>query len=75
MKISAAPIKDENRGIGNVLAFVLMPLSGFATDIYLPSLPSMAGSMHVSSLQVQITLSLFLISYGVATAFYRQCAG
>jgi len=69
MKISAAPIKDENRGIGNVLAFVLMPLSGFATDIYLPSLPSMAGSMHVSNLQVQITLSLFLISYGVAQLF------
>jgi MFS family permease len=69
MKISAAPIKEENRGIGNVLAFVLMPLSGFATDIYLPSLPSMAGSLHVSSLQVQITLSLFLISYGVAQLF------
>jgi len=47
----------------------LMPLSGFATDIYLPSLPSMAGSMHVSNLQVQFTLSLFLISYGVAQLF------
>ena len=52
-----------------MLAFVLMPLSGFATDIYLPSLPSMAGSMHVSNLQVQFTLSLFLISYGVAQLF------
>jgi multidrug resistance protein len=46
-----------------------MPLSGFATDIYLPSLPSMAASMHVSSYQVQMTLSIFLISYGVAQLF------
>jgi len=69
MKTSAYPIRNENRGIANVLAFVLMPLSGFATDMYLPSLPSMAGSMHVSGLQVQMTLSLFLISYGVAQLF------
>jgi MFS family permease len=69
MKISAARIKDRNRGIGNVLAFALMTLSGFAADIYLPSLPAMAGSLQVSSLQVQITISLFLISYGVAQLF------
>ncbi|MEO6962882.1 MAG: MFS transporter [Puia sp.] len=62
-------IKKQHHGIANTLAFALMPLSGFATDIYLPSLPTMAGSLHVSSLQVQITLSLFLISYGVGQLF------
>jgi MFS family permease len=51
------------------LAFALIPLSGFATDIYIPSLPTMATTMQVSSLQVQLTLSLFLISYGVSQLF------
>jgi MFS family permease len=62
-------IKEQNRGISAVLAFALLPLSGFATDIYIPSLPTMAATMQVSSLQVQLTLSLFLISYGVSQLF------
>lgn len=62
-------LKQENQGISTILAFALLPLSGFATDIYIPSLPSMASSIQVSSLQVQLTLSLFLISYGVSQLF------
>lgn len=62
-------IKTENRGIATLLAFALIPLSGFATDIYIPSLPTMAGEMSVSSVQVQLTLSIFLISYGVSQLF------
>ncbi|MDQ6479981.1 MFS transporter [Dyadobacter sp. LHD-138] len=63
------PIKERHQGIANILAFALIPLSGFATDIYLPSLPSMAGSLQVSDIQVQLTLTLFLISYGVTQLF------
>jgi len=62
-------IKEKNQGIATVLAFALIPLSGFATDIYIPSLPTMAGEMGVSSIQVQLTLSIFLISYGVSQLF------
>lgn len=62
-------LKQQNQGISTILAFALLPLSGFATDIYIPSLPSMASNMQVSSLQVQLTLSLFLISYGVSQLF------
>jgi len=62
-------IKEKNQGISAILAFALLPLSGFATDIYIPSLPTMAATMQVSSLQVQLTLSLFLISYGVSQLF------
>lgn len=63
------PIKERHQGIANILAFALIPLSGFATDIYLPSLPSMAASLQVSDIQVQLTLTLFLISYGVTQLF------
>jgi multidrug resistance protein len=61
--------RSYNQGVSTILAFALLPLSGFATDIYIPSLPTMAASMGVSSIQVQLTLSLFLISYGVCQLF------
>lgn len=62
-------LKPKNQAISTILAFALLPLSGFATDIYIPSLPSMAGDMQISSIQVQLTLTLFLISYGVSQLF------
>lgn len=62
-------IKEKNQGIATVLAFALLPLSGFATDIYIPSLPTMASAIRVSDIQVQLTLSLFLISYGISQLF------
>jgi len=62
-------IREKNQGIATVLAFSLLPLSGFATDIYIPSLPSMGGDLHISSIQVQATLTLFLISYGISQLF------
>ncbi|MHA4894589.1 MFS transporter [Pedobacter sp. PWIIR3] len=67
--IFTKPLKKENQGIATLLAFALIPLSGFATDVYIPSLPSMAVKLHVSEIQVQMTLTLFLISYGLAQLF------
>ncbi|WP_256004303.1 MFS transporter [Pedobacter deserti] len=66
---TAKRLKPENQGISTVLAFALIPMSGFATDVYIPSLPSMAASLKASDIQVQLTLSLFLISYGVSQLF------
>ncbi|WP_443946205.1 MFS transporter [Pedobacter sp. AW1-32] len=62
-------LKPENQQIATWLAFALLPLSGFATDVYIPSLPSMASELQVSNVQVQLTLSIFLISYGVSQLF------
>jgi MFS family permease len=62
-------IKEQHQGIATLLAFALLPLSGFATDIYIPSLPTMAGAMHVSNIQVQLTLTLYLVSYGLTQLF------
>jgi MFS family permease len=62
-------LKPENQRVSTILAFALIPLSGFATDVYIPSLPSMAADLNVSDIQVQLTLTLFLISYGVAQLF------
>jgi len=65
----AKPVQEKHQGISTVLAFALLPLSGFATDIYIPSLPTMSAVMQVSEIQVQLTLTFFLISYGVSQLF------
>ncbi|MES2829879.1 MAG: MFS transporter [Bacteroidota bacterium] len=63
------PLQKQNQGTATLLAFALIPLSGFATDVYIPSLPTMAANLRVSEIQVQLTLTLFLISYGLAQLF------
>ena len=63
------PLKEKNKQVATVLAFALIPMSGFATDVYLPSLPTMAQTLGVSELAVQLTLGMFLISYGVSQLF------
>jgi len=62
-------IEKDHDGIGTILAFVLIPLSGFATDIYLPSLPDMANKLHATNAEVQLTIVFFLISYGISQLF------
>jgi len=62
-------IKEEHRNMATLLSFALIPLTGLATDIYLPSLPSMAGSLHASSAQVQLSLLVFLVSGGITQLF------
>lgn len=58
-------ITDDNRRIGAILAFVLIPLAGFATDLYLPSFPEMMQAFKVTEHQIQLSLVVFLISYGI----------
>ena len=62
-------IDDQNRRISTLLAFVLIPFSGLATDVYLPSFPEMAQVFHTSSAHIQQTLVFFLVSYGIAQFF------
>jgi DHA1 family bicyclomycin/chloramphenicol resistance-like MFS transporter len=62
-------IREENQFTATILAFALIPLSGFAVDIYLPSMPQMGKSLHASSIQVQSTITIFLVSYGISQLF------
>ena len=62
-------IDENNLGLSTILAFALLPLAGFATDIYLPSLPNMSVLLGVNSIRVQFTLTIFLISYGLSQLF------
>lgn len=62
-------LTEKNKFIATVLAFAVIPMSGLATDIYLPSMPRMARDLHLPESSIQLTLSLFLISYGVTQFF------
>ncbi len=62
-------LKPSNKSIATFLAFSVIPISGLATDIYLPSMPEMASELHLPETKIQLTLSLFLISYGLAQFF------
>ncbi|MBL3655175.1 MFS transporter [Fulvivirga sediminis] len=58
-------ITDKNKKIATILAYSVVPLSGLVTDIYLPSMPHMAIDLNVPESTIQLTLSFFLISYGI----------
>lgn len=62
-------LKEKNKFIATLLAFAVIPMSGLATDIYLPSMPSMAVELQQPESRIQLTLSIFLISYGITQFF------
>lgn len=57
---------EKRKRIATTLAFISIPLSGFVTDIYLPSFPSMAKGLQVEESSIQLTLTCFFISYGIS---------
>ncbi|MBD1385031.1 MFS transporter [Mucilaginibacter rigui] len=68
-KYTSNTITESNRKRATILAFALVPLSGLATDIYLPSFPNMALSFKVGASSIQYTIICFLLSYGIAQLF------
>jgi DHA1 family bicyclomycin/chloramphenicol resistance-like MFS transporter len=55
--------------ISTLLAFILIPLGGLTTDIYIPSLPAMSIEFGVNMQAVQLTLLLFMVSSGASQLF------
>jgi MFS family permease len=62
-------LEKDHKGVSTVLALLLIPLSGFATDVYLPSLPEMGKELNVSSSAMQLSLVLFMASTGISQIF------
>ncbi len=44
---------------------LLSTLAPFSIDTYLPSFPDITGALHANALQMQQTLSIYLIAFGV----------
>ncbi|MDR0228325.1 MAG: MFS transporter [Flavobacteriaceae bacterium] len=60
---------EQRKKLATILAFCSIPLSGFVTDIYLPSFPAMAKGLAVSEQDIQLTLTCYLLSYGISQIF------
>jgi Bcr/CflA subfamily drug resistance transporter len=58
-------LTDAQRRRAFLAMLVLVPLGGAATDIYIPSLPAMAGHYQAERFAIQSTLLVFMICYGV----------
>lgn len=63
------PLKQENHRISSILAFILIPLSGLAIDVYIPSFPQMASNLGVTADNIKLTMTIYLISYGISQLF------
>lgn len=67
----SAPNPGENRGTfpgTNALALMLAALAmlgPFSVDTYLPAFPSIQASLHASAIEVQQTLSAYMLSFAV----------
>lgn len=48
-----------------VLVVALTSLGPLSTDFYLPALPAIASGLHTDSVGVQLTLSVYLLGFGV----------
>lgn len=59
-------LPGANKKIATWLSFLLIPLSGLITDIYIPSMPHMAQDLLQPEHSIQLTLTLFLVSYGAS---------
>ncbi|HVI46382.1 MAG TPA: MFS transporter [Chitinophaga sp.] len=62
-------INEKNRQLSTILAFTLIPMSGLATDVYIPSFPEMAQVFHTSHADIQRTMIFFFVSYGISQFF------
>lgn len=47
------------------ICFALIMLSGFSTDMYAPSLPAIAAFMEVKSSLARVSLSIFVLGFGI----------
>lgn len=65
--------RRETRGIAILLAS-LAALGPFSIDTYLPSFPEIADKLNATQLEVQQTLSIYLLSFALMTLWHGAIA-
>lgn len=68
-------IKNISHTTKNTTLFIgilglLSGLTPFAVDMYLPSIPSIAKDLHSTVPLIQLTISIFLLSFAIGQLFY-----
>lgn len=62
-----APLHQRN--FWAFLAIISVPLSGLSIDIYVPSLPAVANHFHALPSLAQLTISIYMLGFGIAQFF------
>ncbi|MBY0574844.1 MAG: multidrug effflux MFS transporter [Undibacterium sp.] len=62
-------IKLSNAGLATLLAALSM-LGPFSIDAYLPAFPAIQASLHTSSIEVQQTLTAYMLSFAIMTLWH-----
>ncbi|OAT38331.1 Bcr/CflA family multidrug resistance transporter [Proteus myxofaciens ATCC 19692] len=53
-----------------ILLALITALDAMAIDLYLPAMPTIANDIHVSSVDIQLTLSVFLVGLAIGQGIY-----
>lgn len=53
-----------------IVVFMMVTLGQFGVDLYLPSMPHIATSLHSSISSIKLTIPLYLLGFGVSQLFY-----
>ncbi|MBC3917812.1 multidrug effflux MFS transporter [Undibacterium sp. CY18W] len=61
--------KVSNAGLATLLAALAM-LGPFSIDTYLPAFPNIQATLHASALEVQQTLTAYMLSFAVMTLWH-----
>jgi len=64
-KSSVKRLDPKHTKIATIITFFMIPLSGLVTDVYAPSMPQMALDFKQPAAAIQLTLTLFLISFAL----------
>jgi DHA1 family bicyclomycin/chloramphenicol resistance-like MFS transporter len=63
------PVKYGNAGLATLLAALAM-LGPFSIDTYLPAFPAIQDNLHASSIEVQQTLTAYMLSFAGMTLWH-----
>ncbi|MFB6456281.1 MFS transporter [Chitinophaga sp. Hz27] len=62
-------ITQQQGRIPSILAYMLIPISGFSLDVYIPSFPQMVTDFGVNEAAIRMTMTVFVFSYGLSQLF------
>ena len=57
---------QQQKNLFAIIAVMIIPIAGLSIDVYSPALPQMVTYFHASVSLLQLSVTIFLISYGVS---------
>lgn len=68
--IDKPKIISKQQWIASIIVIITAMTALMGTDLYLPAMPDMASHFHATKSQLQLTITVYLASIGLAAFFY-----